>query len=33
MTMLVLIFAGKWMMIKLSDFTVSIFQQAAQLVG
>ncbi|CNC28459.1 flagellar biosynthesis protein FliQ [Yersinia similis] len=33
MTMLVLIFAGKWMMTKLSDFTVNIFQQAAQLVG
>ncbi|ADZ43793.1 TPA: flagellar biosynthesis protein FliQ [Yersinia enterocolitica] len=33
MTMLVLIFAGKWMMTKLSDFTIAIFQQAAQLVG
>jgi flagellar biosynthesis protein FliQ len=33
MTMLVLIFAGKWMITKLSDFTVNIFQQAAQLVG
>jgi len=33
MTLLVLIFAGKWMMTRLHDFTVAIFTQAAQLVG
>ncbi|MEA9444911.1 flagellar biosynthesis protein FliQ [Candidatus Fukatsuia symbiotica] len=32
-TLLVLILAGKWMITKLSDFTISIFTQAAQLVG
>lgn len=33
MTLLVLVFAGKWMLTQLIDFTQLIFQQAAQLVG
>lgn len=33
MTLCVLIFAGKWMLTKLTDFTIQIFQQAAALVG
>ena len=32
-TLGVLIFAGKWMLTQLVDFTVHIFQQAAALVG
>ncbi|MRS89704.1 flagellar biosynthesis protein FliQ [Enterobacteriaceae bacterium RIT714] len=32
-TLLVLVLAGKWMLIKLTDFTVEIFHQAARLVG
>ncbi|MCA1923139.1 flagellar biosynthesis protein FliQ [Buttiauxella noackiae] len=32
-TLLVLVVAGKWMLIKLSDFTIEIFHQAARLVG
>lgn len=32
-TLLVLVLAGKWMLVKLSDFTVEIFHQAARLVG
>ena len=32
-TLLVLVIAGKWMLIKLSDFTIEIFHQAARLVG
>ena len=32
-TLGVLIFAGKWMLTQLVDFTVQIFQQAAALVG
>ncbi len=32
-TLLVLIFAGKWMITQLVDFTIGIFHQAAQLVG
>lgn len=32
-TLLVLVFAGKWMLTQLIDFTRLIFQQAAQLVG
>lgn len=32
-TLLVLIFGGKWMLTKLVDFTVAIFHQAASLVG
>lgn len=33
MTMLVLVFAGKWMLTQLIDFTLLIFEQAATLVG
>lgn len=33
MTLLVLIFGGKWMLTQLSDFTINIFHQAATLVG
>lgn len=33
MTLLVLVFTGKWMLTQLIDFTQLIFQQAAQLVG
>ncbi|WP_034943382.1 flagellar biosynthesis protein FliQ [Erwinia oleae] len=33
MTMLVLVFAGKWMLTQLIDFTLLIFEQAAKLVG
>jgi flagellar biosynthetic protein FliQ len=33
MTLLVLVFAGKWMLTQLIDFTQLIFQQASQLVG
>lgn len=33
MTMLVLIFAGKWMLTQLMDFTLLIFEQATKLVG
>lgn len=33
MTLLVLIFGGKWMLTQLSDFTINIFHQAAALVG
>lgn len=32
-TLCVLLFAGKWMLVKLSDFTLFIFQQAATLIG
>ncbi|HEY1844307.1 MAG TPA: flagellar biosynthesis protein FliQ [Buttiauxella sp.] len=32
-TLMVLIFGGKWMLTKLVDFTVAIFHQAASLVG
>lgn len=32
-TLLVLVVAGKWMLVKLSDFTIEIFHQAARLVG
>ncbi|WP_147199841.1 flagellar biosynthetic protein FliQ [Pantoea sp. MBD-2R] len=32
-TMLVLVFAGKWMLIQLIDFTLLIFEQAAVLAG
>lgn len=32
-TLGVLIFAGKWMLTQLVDFTVQIFHQAASLVG
>lgn len=32
-TLLVLILGGKWMLTKLVDFTVSIFQQASSLVS
>lgn len=32
-TLLVLVVAGKWMLIKLSDFTIEIFHQAARLVS
>ncbi|QKJ85604.1 Flagellar biosynthetic protein FliQ [Paramixta manurensis] len=32
-TLLVLIFAGKWMITQLIDFAQLIFQQAAHLVG
>ncbi|MCE0489887.1 flagellar biosynthesis protein FliQ [Pantoea sp. Mb-10] len=32
-TLLVLVFAGKWMLTQLIDFTQLIFQQAAALVG
>ncbi len=33
MTMLVLVFAGKWMLTQLIDFTLLIFEQAAILAG
>jgi len=33
MTMLVLVFAGKWMLTQLIDFTLLIFEQASTLVG
>ncbi|KFK95366.1 MULTISPECIES: flagellar biosynthesis protein FliQ [unclassified Serratia (in: enterobacteria)] len=33
MTLVILIFGGKWMLTKLVDFTVGIFHQAASLVG
>ncbi|PKH25426.1 flagellar biosynthetic protein FliQ [Enterobacterales bacterium CwR94] len=33
MTLLVLVFAGKWMLTQLIDFTVLIFEQAPQLIG
>ncbi|WP_195918345.1 flagellar biosynthesis protein FliQ [Erwinia sorbitola] len=33
MTMLVLVFAGKWMLTQLLDFTLLIFEQAAALAG
>lgn len=33
MTLLVLVFAGRWMLLKLSDFTIHMFQQASTLVG
>lgn len=33
MTMLVLVFAGKWMLTQLIDFTLLIFEQASSLVG
>ncbi|AMO80228.1 flagellar biosynthesis protein FliQ [Obesumbacterium proteus] len=33
MTLLALIFGGKWMLTQLSDFTIDIFHQAAVLVG
>jgi len=33
MTMLVLVFAGKWMLTQLIDFTLLIFEQASILVG
>ncbi|MGV3346741.1 flagellar biosynthesis protein FliQ [Enterobacteriaceae bacterium LUAb1] len=33
MTLLVLVFAGKWMLTQLIDFTQLIFEQAARLVG
>lgn len=32
-TLLVLVVAGKWMLTRLSDFTIEIFHQAARLVG
>lgn len=32
MTFIVLIFAGRWMWLKLSDFTIHMFTQAAELV-
>ncbi|QTO54741.1 flagellar biosynthesis protein FliQ [Duffyella gerundensis] len=32
-TLLVLVFAGKWMLTQLVDFTRLIFEQAARLVG
>lgn len=32
-TLMVLIFGGKWMLTKLVDFTVALFHQAASLVG
>lgn len=32
MTFIVLIFAGRWMLLKLSDFTIHMFIQAAELV-
>lgn len=32
MTFIVLIFAGRWMLLKLSDFTIHMFTQAAELV-
>ena len=32
-TLLVLIFGGKWMLIRLVDFTTEIFHQASSLVG
>ncbi|MDZ7277320.1 flagellar biosynthesis protein FliQ [Pantoea eucrina] len=32
-TLMVLVFAGKWMLTQLIDFTQLIFQQAAALVG
>lgn len=32
-TLLVLVFAGKWMLTQLIDFTQLIFEQAAGLVG
>jgi len=33
MTMLVLVFAGKWMLTQLIDFTLLIFEQASTLAG
>ncbi|WP_199257293.1 flagellar biosynthesis protein FliQ [Pantoea sp. BAV 3049] len=33
MTMLVLVFAGKWMLTQLIDFTLLIFEQAPTLLG
>ncbi|MBK4724650.1 MULTISPECIES: flagellar biosynthesis protein FliQ [Erwiniaceae] len=33
MTMLVLVFAGKWMLTQLIDYTLLIFEQASTLVG
>ncbi|OON38740.1 flagellar biosynthetic protein FliQ [Izhakiella australiensis] len=32
-TLLTLVFAGKWMLLQLTDFTHLLFQQAAQLAG
>lgn len=32
-TLLVLVLAGKWMLGKLTDFTIEIFHQAVSLVG
>jgi flagellar biosynthetic protein FliQ len=32
MTFIVLIFAGRWMLLKLSDFTIHMFTQAAELI-
>lgn len=33
MTLVVLMFAGKWILLKLIDFTTLIFSQSAQLIG
>ncbi|MGE9550279.1 flagellar biosynthesis protein FliQ [Erwinia amylovora] len=33
MTLLVLVFAGKWMLTQLIDFTLLIFEQAPTLLG
>ncbi|GKX50200.1 flagellar biosynthesis protein FliQ [Budvicia aquatica] len=33
MTLVVLIFGGKWMWLKLTDFTVDMFHQAAGYIG
>lgn len=33
MTLVVLMFAGKWILLKLIDFTTLIFSQAPQLIG
>lgn len=32
-TLLVLVLAGKWMLVKLTDFTIEVFHQAVSLVG
>ncbi|MFY9993950.1 MAG: flagellar biosynthesis protein FliQ [Leclercia sp.] len=32
-TLLVLVLAGKWMLVKLTDFTIEIFHQAVRLAG
>lgn len=32
-TLLVLVLVGKWMLVKLTDFTIEIFHQAVRLAG